>query len=239
MSGLVEAPTVQYALMLLADARLPSGGHTMSAGLEPALLAGLTAEQVPAFLRARLVTTVRVDAATAVVARHACATAAPPAAGSFAPSTELAAVAQAWAARTPSEVLRAAGELAGRGLYRVLAHVHPEVGRGVAPLVRERRAWRPVVLGALAHALALDSAATALLAAYDDIQTVTCAALKLLPLDPLTTLDWSLAARADVTTLVAQVAGLTDPDDIPACAAPQLEAWHQRHAAADRRLFRV
>ena len=32
-------PALQYALMLLADARLPSGGHVMSAGLEPALAA--------------------------------------------------------------------------------------------------------------------------------------------------------------------------------------------------------
>jgi hypothetical protein len=31
----------EYAAMLLADGRLPVGGHTQSAGLEPALLGGL------------------------------------------------------------------------------------------------------------------------------------------------------------------------------------------------------
>ena len=56
--------------MLLADARLPSGGHAHSAGLEPALLGGLAAADVPAALTARARTTSLVEAGTAVVARH-------------------------------------------------------------------------------------------------------------------------------------------------------------------------
>lgn len=219
---------MQYALMLLADARLPAGGHVMSAGLEPALAGGLGADEIPTYLRARIQSSMRVDAATAVVARHACAT-----------GSDLADVAQAWAARTPVAQLREIGHLAGRGLCRVFAHIEPVAAVRVQPLVRDRTAWRPVVLGALAHALGLPAAQTALLIAYDDVQTVTSAALKLLSLDPLDALDWSLAARAGVAELVAEVAGLTDAADIPADSAPQLEAWHRDHASADRRLFRA
>ncbi|MBL0801649.1 urease accessory protein, partial [Streptomyces albidoflavus] len=45
------------ATLLLGDGRLPVGGHTYSAGLEPAAAAGLTRDRVPALLRARLSTT--------------------------------------------------------------------------------------------------------------------------------------------------------------------------------------
>ena len=52
--------------MLLADARLPSGGHAHSAGLEPALFGGLNIADVPAALGARARTTSLVEAGTAV-----------------------------------------------------------------------------------------------------------------------------------------------------------------------------
>ncbi len=244
-----EVAGLDYALMLLADARLPAGGHTMSGGLEPALLAGLDPAAVPDYLAARLASTVRVDAATAVLARHDCLTGA-----------DATAVADAWAARTPSHVLRDAGYVAGRGLCRLLGHLaaHPERGHAsagasahasahasarasawVAPLVEARTSWRPVVLGALAAALGLDAGRTALLLAYDDVQTVTAAALKLLPLDPLVALDWSLDARAAVADLVADLADLTHLCEIPADSAPALEAWHHAHARTERRLFRA
>ena len=43
MAALAQVPTdrTHFALMLLGDARLPSGGHTQSAGLEGALTAGM------------------------------------------------------------------------------------------------------------------------------------------------------------------------------------------------------
>ena len=53
--------------LLLADARLPTGGHAQSGGLEPALLAGLRPDEIEGLLRTRLRTNVPVDAGTAVV----------------------------------------------------------------------------------------------------------------------------------------------------------------------------
>ncbi|MDQ6807655.1 MAG: urease accessory protein UreF, partial [Actinomycetota bacterium] len=51
--------------LVLADARTPSGGHAHSGGLEAAIDAGLSLDQVPAFIRARLRTVGRCEAALA------------------------------------------------------------------------------------------------------------------------------------------------------------------------------
>ncbi|HWT33886.1 MAG TPA: urease accessory protein, partial [Microbacterium sp.] len=75
--------------MLLADARLPTGGHAHSAGVEPALLGGMPASEAPALIRGRAVTTSLLEAGTAVVARHR-----------FAVDGQVDEVVAAWAART-------------------------------------------------------------------------------------------------------------------------------------------
>ncbi len=56
-------------MMLLADARLPTGAHTQSAGLEPALRGGMPPGEVPRYIRARLRTVTAVEAGAAVLAR--------------------------------------------------------------------------------------------------------------------------------------------------------------------------
>ncbi|TCC25327.1 urease accessory protein UreF [Kribbella speibonae] len=65
----------ELVAMMLADGRLPTGGHTQSGGLEPAVRAGLGADgkqlaDVANYARDRLRTTTRVEAAVAVVTRH-------------------------------------------------------------------------------------------------------------------------------------------------------------------------
>ncbi len=65
----------EVVALMLADGRLPTGGHTQSAGLEPAVRAGLGADgkqlaDVAAYARDRLRTVTRVEAAVAVLARH-------------------------------------------------------------------------------------------------------------------------------------------------------------------------
>ena len=62
--------TAEYLSLLLADGRLPTGAHTQSAGVEPALRHGMRVDEVPAYLRVRLATVVEVEAAAAVVAGH-------------------------------------------------------------------------------------------------------------------------------------------------------------------------
>jgi urease accessory protein len=213
--------------MLLADARLPTGGHAHSAGVEPALLGGMPATDVPALIRGRAVTASLVDAGTAVVARHR-----------FATDGDVTAVVGAWAARTPSAALREASRLLGRGYLRLAGRVwggHPAIVR----CAELNTPPRPVVLGAIACAAGLDAADLARLAVYDDAQAAAAALLKLEPTDPAVPITWVLDACAAAEPRIPGVAALTDPVDIPCDGAPQSEAWAQAHAELTRRLFRA
>lgn len=196
--------TSPLLLALLGDARLPSGGHTQSAGLEPALRAGIAPAEVPAYLRSRLRTVTMVEAGTAVVARAVAANAG-----------DLAEVEAAWAARTPSPALRANGRRLGRGYLRVLQRLWP------GPVDARARTWsRPVILGLLAHRAGMNPADVARLVGYDDAQTVTAALLKLEPQDPLTIAAWVSELLPDIEKMADKAALLRLPEQIPAHGAP-------------------
>ncbi|MEU3222112.1 urease accessory UreF family protein [Streptomyces sp. NPDC006976] len=213
--------TSPLLLALLGDARLPSGGHTQSAGLEPALRAGTKPAEVPAYLRSRLRTVTRVEAGTAVVARAVAED-----------GGDLAEVEAAWAARTPSRALRANGRRLGRGYLRVLQALWP------GPVDARARTWsRPVVLGLLAHRAAMDPADVARLVGYDDAQTVTAALLKLEPQDPLLIAAWVNELLSDIDEMADQVSLLRLPEHIPAHGAPLIERWAETHDTATERLF--
>lgn len=209
-------PPSELVLMLLADARLPVAGHTQSGGLEPALRDGLA--DVPAYVRMRLATVTRVEAATAVVARHHVLHGLP-----------LAPVEAAWAARTPSAALRENSRQQGRALRRLAARLWDVQVPDRSP--------RPLVLGAVAATTGLTPLALAHLVGYDDVQTVSSAALKLLPLDPATVTAWVYDALPVVAELADAVAPITAPADVPASGAPVIEAWAEAHARTTRRLF--
>lgn len=215
----------ELALILLADARLPTGSHTQSAGLEPALQAGMDPGEVPAYLAGRLRTVTRVEAGTAVVARHAVLTG-----GALAP------VRDAWAARTPSHVLRASGEQLGRGYLRLFRRLWPDAPEA-ADLAALGRPPRPVVLGAVAAYAGLSAAQVVRLVGYDDAQTVASATLKLAPFDPVEATTWVLAARPLIEEMVLDLQDLTDPLDVPALSAPLAELWAQDHAVSRERMF--
>lgn len=203
--------------LLLADSRLPVGGHTQSGGLEPALLAGMAPDRIEEFLVTRLRTAVSLDAATAVVTtRHPV----------------LQEVVDAWNARVPSEVVRAASCRAARGYLRLGTRV------GLDPVLARRTDLpRPVALGLLGRHWGLSAEQVARVCCHDEIQSVTAAALKLVPLDPLDTVDWVLRLGPEVEALVTRVAELTEPDLIPAATAVHLELWQHDHPLHTRRLF--
>ncbi|MFD7368894.1 urease accessory protein UreF [Nocardiopsis alba] len=213
--------TSSLLLALLGDSRLPSGGHTQSAGLEPALRAGTTSAEVPAYLRARLRTVIRVEAGTAVVARAVAAG-----------GGDLGEVEAAWAVRTPSPALRANARRLGRGYLRVLLSLWP------GPVDARARTWsRPVVLGLLAHRAEMEPADVARLVGYDDVQTVTAALLKLRPQDPLLITAWVNDLLPDIDAMADQVADLRTPEQIPAHGAPLIERWAETHNTSKERLF--
>lgn len=219
-----------YLTMLLADGRLPTGAHTQSAGVEPALHAGMRLGDVPAYLTVRLRTVTEVEAGVAVLARHTWLEAAPE--GRL---EVLAALDLAWRARTVSDALREAADLLGRSYLRMARSVWD-----LHELVDAGRTWcRAVVVGVTAAAAGLDAADTARLVAFEDVQTVLAAALKLVPFDPTQNVAWAVAARPEVERLVQRVADLTALDALPASTAPLLEQWGQHHRTTERRLFRA
>jgi urease accessory protein len=98
---------------------------------------------------------------------------------------------------------------------------------------------RPRVLGLVAAATGLSGDAVARLVAYDDVQSVLAASLKLLPGDPVDATARLLDLSPAIDAVVDRVASLTEPDEIPAWSAPLLETWAESHATAERRLFRA
>ena len=209
--------------LFLADARLPAAGHTQSGGLEPGLADGLDPADLPAYCRTRLATVTRTEAATAVVARHHAWISAP-----------LEAVETAWAARTPSDAMRATSRTLGRGLLRLARRTWP---LAVAGWPTDAQPPRPLVLGAIAAETGLTAESLARVVAYDDVQTVLAASLKLLPLDPAEAAAWCVGLLPDIDAFAVEVARLTDPGEIPATGSPLIEGWAQTHARTTRRLF--
>lgn len=253
--------------MMLADARLPTGGHTQSAGLEPAVRAGLGADgtrlgDVAAYAADRLRTVTRVEAATAVVARYCVLSAA----SVEVAGRQLAAVEAGWAARTPSQALRAASRRQGRAYWRLAARLWPDVGEllagmkvaratpGEAPLAAvdagaqvvraapaavtaDREVGRGVVVGVVGAVAGLSAGQTARLVGYEDAQTVVAASLKLLPVDPAEAAKWLLGLHPDIEEMVAEVKGMTAHAEIPAYGAPLVDLFGQAHAVERMRLF--
>ena len=77
--------------------------------------------------------------------------------------------------------MRATARMLGRGLLRLARRTWPGA---VAGWPVDAQPPRAVVLGAIAAVTGLSAVELARLVAYDDVQTVLAAALKLLPLDP-------------------------------------------------------
>ena len=219
-------PAASTVSLLLADARLPSGGHAHSAGLEPALLGGMPPVGVAAFLALRARTTALVDAGTAVAAMHAVLDG---------DGSELAAVEAAWCARTPSRAMREASRDLGRGLLRLARRIWPAAhGIDALPITPPR----PLVLGVIAAEVGIGAEDLVRLAVYDDVASAVAALLKLEPGDPADGVALVLSTCASVEPFVASVAATWSPNDIPALSAPQAEAWAEQHAVTHRRLFR-
>ncbi len=226
----------ELVAMMLADGRLPTGGHTQSGGLEPAVRAGLGADgkqlaDVAAYARDRLRTTTRVEAAVAVVTL--CGTNVAPDDENV-PQTTIALVEAAWAARVPSHVVRGVSRRQGRLLLRLARRVWPDVS---AYLPNDGEIARPVVLGVVGAVTGLSAEQVARTVAYDDAQTVISASLKLLPVDPADAATWFAGLHDDIEWLVKDVAPLTRIDEIPADGAPLIDVFAHNHAIERMRLF--
>jgi urease accessory protein len=224
--------------LLLADGRLPTGGHAHSAGLEAALTAGMPGARVPDYLYARLVTVGRVEAAATVLS-HRWASEAGHGQAGRSDERALAAIQEELLARTPSAPLREASGLLGRGVARLVSRLWPLERATSALLAMAGSPQRPVALGVATALGGLDEVQAARTCLYDDAQSVASAALKLLPIDPLDPVGWLLATAPTLEEVAAESTAVSVPADIPAISAPLIEQWSLVHHLTPRRIFRA
>ncbi|GAA3475025.1 urease accessory protein UreF [Nonomuraea roseola] len=218
------------ALLLLADSRLPAGGHAHSGGAEQAVKTGAVHDlaSLRGFLAGRLHTAGLVAAGLTVAAcRSAGRSPAPPAPMTWA---ELDAEADAL---TASPAQREANRQQGRLLLRVARRVWP------SPVLEELalavpNPHHPVALGAVAHAAGVPPDEAAVAAAYHAVAGAATAAVRLLGLDPVE-VHRLLAGLAPDLDAVAERAAAAEV--LPATSAPALDLLAERHARAGLRLF--
>ncbi|GAB2615721.1 urease accessory protein UreF [Paractinoplanes abujensis] len=207
-------------LLVLADGRLPSGGHAHSGGLEAQVSAGRVrdADAVAGFLRGKLATAGLVAAAFAAAA---CAR-----------PGEWAELDQGLDSRTPSPALRKASRAQGRALLRAARAMWalPPVGREV---------HQPVALGVVASAAGLGPEAAAVAAAHTTVSGVASAAVRLLGLDPFAVHGLLARLAPECDRIAASAAARRDQpvDDLPAAGGPLLDVGAELHATWEVRLF--
>ena len=238
-----DRAAARAAVLMLADSRLPAGGHAHSGGVEAALAAGLVRDLagLAVFLAGRLRTAGHTAAAIAAAAAHLASTT--DAAGL--PSDRL------WSdldaetdARTPSPAQRLASRQQGRGLLRAGRAAWP------APWLATLSSTaggphHPVVLGAVAAAAGCSAHDAAVVAGYLAVSGPAQAALRLHGLDPIAVhaLVAGLAGEIAAVAATAAVAGAAAAGatgnlaDLPAPAAPRLDLLAEAHARAAVRLF--
>ncbi|GAA0356133.1 hypothetical protein GCM10009530_01580 [Microbispora corallina] len=197
------------ALLLLADSRLPAGGHAHSGGAEEAVRLGTITgpEDLARFLRGRLATTGLVAAALAAAACELAATARP--AGGVEgeqprrlglghlvqarPGEDAGDPAEPWRrldaeadARTASPAQRQAARARNRLLLRTARRMWPSPVLDALAAAVPEGPHHPIALGAAAAAAGCEPYQAALAAAYSSVTGPATAAVRLLGLDPVT-----------------------------------------------------
>jgi urease accessory protein len=203
-------------LLILADSRLPTGGHVHSGGIEEAVTSGLVVdlETLRAYLRRRIRTHGLVTASVAAAVHAGALT--------------IAEADRETDARTPAPAARQASRAQGRGLARLARRVWPD------------HDWRllttmphlAVAAGAVGAASGLNPDQTALSIVYTTMTGSATAAQRLLALDPgdVAALTFELAPLCDQIAADAgkELADLSDP---------LLDVIAQRHSQRERPLF--
>jgi urease accessory protein len=207
-------------LLVLADGRLPAGGHAHSGGLEAAVASGRVRDvaDVAGFLRGRLATSGLVSASFSAVG---CAR-----------TREWSSLDAGLDARTPSPALRRASRAQGRALMRAgrAMWAVPAIGR---------EPHHAVALGVLAAAAGLGPLEAAVAAAHGTVSGPASAAVRLLGLDPYEVHALLAGLAPEIDRIAADAAGrISDPvDTLPAAGAPLLDIGAEFHATWEVRLF--
>jgi urease accessory protein len=228
------------ALLLLADARFPTGAHAHSGGIEAAHAAGDVhdLDSLSWFIAGRLATTALVDATFTAAATTSFSV------GIWSPERpntyrERSALDAELAARMPSPRLRAVSRALGRQLLRAGERAWPSPVYAALRDATPADPLQPIALGAVAAAAGLGPEEAALCALHHQIGTWTTAAVRLLGLDPFAV--HALAARLApaIESLAAEAAELATrpPADLPSTSSPLGDILAEHHATWEVRLF--
>lgn len=229
---------IPAGLLLLADSRLPSGGHGHSGGVEALVDRRMlrTEQDLAEFLRGRLATGAAVPAAAAAAG---CALAG---AEREETTARWAVWDQAVSARLPAAATRAASYAQGAALLRTAAGAWPSPA--ISVLRALPRAHHPLVLGAAAAAAGACPQDAALLAVHHLVGGACTAAVRLLGLDPLAVAAVAAGAahQAESVAAAAARAGLAavtadDPALLPADGNPLHDLLAQLHQSMEATLF--
>ena len=237
------AATLPAGLLLLADSRLPAGGHAHSGGLEPAVTAGAVRDVtgLADFLAGRLATSGLVSAALAAAACAHAAAAAPERGWEW---ERLDAEADA---RTPSPAQRSASRAQGRSLLRAVRAAWPHPALDALAVLREPH--QALVQGAAVAAAGGTPEQAAAVSAYGAVTGPASAGVRLLGLDPLEVHRVLAALAPAVDAVAAEAAGVATPEAgrttdradawaaLPAASAPLLDLYAELHLGAEPRLF--
>jgi urease accessory protein len=211
------------AALLLADGRLPTGGHVHSAGVESAVADGriVDVDSLGAYLLGRLHTVGLTEAALA-------------AAAVLQPGSIALLDAEADARITVPE-LRAVSRRLGRQLVRVAGRCWPDPVLATLP----RDPHQPIALGAVGLAAGLDAVTVAHIAIHHATATPAQSALRLLGLDPfaVAALMASLTIEGEQVVREALSAAGGPIEDLPARTGPAVEIAAATHASLTTRLF--
>ncbi|HEY3844298.1 MAG TPA: urease accessory UreF family protein [Acidimicrobiales bacterium] len=230
------AGTGRAMTLLLADARLPTGAHVHSGGMEQAVDDAVVTdlESLVPFLHGRLMTGGRLCAHAAAMA---CTLAArrdgEPTEADWRPLDE------EITARIVSPALRATSRRQGRSLLRTGAALYVQSPLHALDAVAPGGPHLAVVQGALAHHGGIGPHDAALIAAYGSVTSPASAALRLLGLDPLS-VSAALARLAPAIDQLATEAArhaFEGPDALPSPASPLSDLLGDRHAGREERLF--
>ncbi|GAA3812318.1 urease accessory UreF family protein [Sphaerisporangium flaviroseum] len=220
------------ALLLLADSRLPAGGHGHSGGAEEAVRIGAITgpEDLARFLRGRLATAGLVAAALAAAACR------------LGGGSEV--VEGAWRgldteadARTASPAQRSASRTQGRLLLRSARRIWPSATLDLAARAVPEGPHHPIALGAVAAAAGCTPHDAALATAYTSITGPATAAVRLLGLDPVVVHRVLAGLVPDLEGVARTAHARTAWEDLPAHAAPALDLLAEHHLRTEVRLF--
>ncbi|MGH3828361.1 MAG: urease accessory protein UreF [Pseudonocardiaceae bacterium] len=229
------------ASLLLADSRLPTGGHAHSGGVEAAVERGLLRDEadLALFLAGRLRGTGPVLAAVAAVGCLLAAGTAP---------SDTMPVDWGWwdsavSARIPSAAAREASRAQGAALLRTARRVWPSAAFE-ALFLAGRRPHHPLVLGAAVAATGDGADAAALLTLHHLLGGACAAAVRLLGLDPITVA--AVQARASrpaeqaaltAVQIAREAVAQRDPRLLPSTGTPLPEVLAELHARTEVTLF--